>query len=180
MATAKRKGARARAAKRPPTKKKTTRKRPAAARSRAALAARPAVLQPKPRRQPEALRLRSFSAGFTADDLEKSIAFYSQVLGFIVGERWTDASGKLQGVSLRAGSCELNVSQDDWAKGRDRTKGVGVRLWCQTIQDVDRLAARVEASGHRLSAPPKDQSWGVRSFSIEDPDGYQLTIYRDL
>lgn len=178
MATAKRKGARAGAAKRPP--KKTSRKRPPAARSRASRAARPVVPQPKPRRQPEALRLRSFSAGFTADDLEKSIAFYTSVLGFIVGERWTDDSGRLQGVSLKAGSCELNVSQDDWAKGRDRKKGVGVRLWCQTIQDVDRLAARVEAAGHTLSARPKDQPWGVRSFSIDDPDGYQLTIFREL
>jgi catechol 2,3-dioxygenase-like lactoylglutathione lyase family enzyme len=178
MATAKRKGARARVAKRPI--KKAPRKRPVAVRSRPARATRPVMPQPKPRSQPEALRLRSFSAGFTADDLDRSITFYTKVLGFIVGERWTDDGGQLRGVTLKAGSCELNVSQDDWAKGRDRKKGVGVRLWCETIQDVDRLAARVEASGHKLTAPPKDEPWGVRSFSIEDPDGFQLTIYRDL
>lgn len=177
MAAPKRKSARSRSAKR--TARKTPRRAPSAARSRAARAPRAGLPKPRPRRQPEALRLRSLSAGLTANDLARSIDFYTSVLGFIVGERWTDDKGTLRGVSLKAGACELNVSQDDWAKGRDRAKGVGVRIWCQTIQDVDRLAARVEAAGHTLTEKPKDQPWGVRTFSVDDPDGYHLTIYRE-
>jgi catechol 2,3-dioxygenase-like lactoylglutathione lyase family enzyme len=114
---------------------------------------------------------------FTVDDLEKSLAFYSDVLGFIVGERWTEG-GKLLGVMLKAGTCELGLSQDDWAKGRDRKKGEGVRIWCETIMDVDALADRVKAARVRLSEGPKDETWGGRSFSLDDPDGYHLTIFR--
>src|SRR5258706_4970490 len=121
---------------------------------------------------PETLRLRSFEPSYTVDDLERSIRFYSDVLGFVVNERWTN-DGVLKGVSLKAGVCELGLSQDDWAKGRDRKKGVGVRMWCTTGQDIDALAKRITAAGGRLSGEPKNEPWGVRSLSIEDPDGFQ-------
>src|SRR5438067_625361 len=71
-------------------------------------------------KNPATLRLRSFQPTFTVDDLERSLRFYTGTLGFIVGERWTDDGGKLRGVMLKAGACELGLSQDDWAKGRDR------------------------------------------------------------
>ena len=41
------------------------------------------------------------------------------------------------------------------------------------------MAARIQAAGGQLSEEPVDQAWGVRSLSIEDPDGYHLTIYRE-
>ena len=130
------------------------------------------------RRQPETLRLRSLEPSFTVNDLERSVRFYTDVLGFIVAERWTDG-GALRGVRLKAGVCELSLSQDNWAKGRDRKKGDGVRIWCKTAQDVDALAARIRVAGGRLTEEPKDQPWGARSFSADDPDGFHLTIYRE-
>jgi lactoylglutathione lyase len=130
------------------------------------------------RRNPETLRLRSIEPSFTVGDLGKSIRFYTEVLGFIVGERWTH-EGVLRGVMLRAGACEIGLSQDDWAKGRDRKKGEGMRIWCGTGQDIDALAARIRAAGGRLTEEPKDQAWGARSLSLNDPDGFGLTIYRE-
>lgn len=156
-----------------------TRKKTASRKARPPRAAKPAARRKRRRRQPETLRLRSVAPGFTVDDLAKSRAFYTDVLGFIVGERMTDG-GKLLGVMLKAGACELGLSQDDWAKGRDRKKGQGVRIWCETIMDVDALAARVRRAGVALTEGPKDQPWGARSFSFDDPDGYHLTIFRDL
>ncbi len=112
-------------------------------------------------------------------DLARSLAFYEGVLGFFISDRWMK-DGKLQGVMLKAGACELGLSQDDWAKGRDRSKGVGVRIWCLTAQDVDALAARVKAAGHARTEEPKDQPWGTRDFSLDDPDGFHLTFGRNL
>jgi len=106
------------------------------------------------------------------------VRFYREVLGFIVGERWTDG-GVLRGVTLKAEVCELSLSQDDWAKGRDRQKGEAVRIWCSTAQDLDALAVRIKAGGGRLTEEPKDQSWGARSLSVDDPDGFHLTIYQE-
>ena len=129
---------------------------------------------------PETLRLRSVSPSLTVDDITRSVHFYTEALGFFISQSWADGSA-LRGVMLKAGSCELGLSQDDWAQGRERKKGMGFRLWCETQQDVDALAARVKGKGYALSQEPKDdKAWGVRSFSLDDPDGYHITIARDL
>jgi uncharacterized glyoxalase superfamily protein PhnB len=112
------------------------------------------------------------------DDLQRSIRFYTEALGFFLSERWED-KGVLKGVMLKAGTCTLGLSQDDWSKGRDRKKGEGFRIWCQTGQDIDALAARIKAAGVKLAEEPKDQPWGARSLSVDDPDGFHLTIYRE-
>src|SRR5262245_4750399 len=180
MAT--RKPRRSPAARKKAAKKRTARPRPKAARRPAA---RPAARKaPAPRRarrrDPETLRLRGFTPSFTAKSLEKSIAFYTDVLGFIVGQSWNNPAGAMVGVMLKAGACELGLTQDDGAKGRDRKLGEGVRIWCSTVQDVDALAARVKAAGFKLTEQPTDMPWGSRAFSLDDPDGYHLTIGRDL
>jgi len=125
----------------------------------------------------ETLRLRSFEPSFTVNDIQRSVQFYTNVLGFIVIEEMTDGA-LLQGVVVKAGVCTIGLSQDDWAKGRDRKKGVGVRIWCKTAQDIDAMAKRITAAGGRLADKPENQPWGVRSLSVKDPDGFLLTIYR--
>src|ERR1043166_3430472 len=98
------------------------------------------------RRQPETLRLRKLTPGFTATDLQRSMAFYRDVLGFVIGDEWRE-NGTLAGCEIHAGAITFMLNQDDFAKGRDRQKGVGARIWCHTAQDVDRLAAAIEARG---------------------------------
>ena len=156
-------------------KKKTTRSRKART-ARKATGTRRAITA---RRGPETLRLRDSTPGVTVDDLQRSMTFYTEALGFIVKERWTGDGGELRGVMLLAGACELGLSQDDWAKGRNRKKGEGVRLGFKTAQDVDTLARRVKAAGFRLTEEPTNPPWGGRSFSVDDPDGYHLTFHHD-
>jgi len=126
----------------------------------------------------ETLRMRAIEPSFTVNDLARSVAFYTTAIGFVVDEEYKGPDGKVQGVMLKAGTCRLGLSQDDWAKGRDRQKGVGVRVWCTTVQDIDTLAARIRAAGHTLAEEPKDQPWGGRTLAIDDLDGFHLTIYR--
>jgi catechol 2,3-dioxygenase-like lactoylglutathione lyase family enzyme len=162
------------------TKKASARRDKAAARpAKPAAKTSPVARLPKDRRKPETLRVRAIAPGITADDLARSTRFYTDVLGFLVTERWTDARGALRGVMLKAGACEIGLSQDDWAKGRNRAKGVGMRLWCETGQDIDELAARIRAAGGKLSEEPTTQAWGARSLSVIDPDGIHLTIFRE-
>jgi lactoylglutathione lyase len=127
----------------------------------------------------EKLRLTSVGPSLTVNDVEKSLAWYRDILGFSVGERWEN-DGKLMGVELSAGSVMFMIGQDDWKKGRDRVKGVGVRFYCETDQDIDRLAARIKANGGTLAQEPKDQPWGTRDLGIDDPDGYKITIAREI
>ena len=131
---------------------------------------------PRPgRRQPETLRLRKIAPSFTATDLQRSIAFYRDVLGFVIGEEWRE-NGALAGCEIHAGAVTFMLGQDDFAKGRDRQKGLGTRVWCHTAQDLDRLAAEIKARGGILDQEPQDMSWGDRVFMITDPDGFKLTF----
>jgi len=154
-----------------------TRKKPAATkraaketRSKAKAKARPGA-----RRQPETLRLRGISPSFTATDLQRSIAFYRDVLGFVIGDEWRE-KGELTGCEIHAGAVTFMLAQDDFAKGRDRQKGVGGRLYCDTVQDLDRVAADIKARGGVLDQDPQDMPWGARVFMITDPDGFKLTF----
>ena len=138
----------------------------------------PAKAKSAPRRSgtgTQSLALSDASPSFTVNDLEKSLAWYRDVLGFAVEETWKDA-GKVVGVSLRAGDVSFMIGQDDWKKGRDRTKGEGFRIFCMTKKNVDALAQQIEARGGRLDHGPTDQPWGVRDISLTDPDGFKITI----
>jgi uncharacterized glyoxalase superfamily protein PhnB len=153
----------------PAKTKRTTRAKP---RKRAAAPRR------VKRRAPESLRLRAMSASLTVADLERSTAWYRDVLGFMVGERWEEA-GEVRGVQMKAGRADLLLSQDDFQKGRDRAKGVGMRLWLSTAQDLDAVAARARAQGAVLDQVPTHTSWGAYIFMITDPDGFQLTVVQE-
>jgi lactoylglutathione lyase len=127
------------------------------------------------RRQPETLRLRKLTPMYTATDLQRSIAFYRDVLGFVVGDEWRE-NGTLSGCEIHAGAVTFMLNQDDFKKGRDRAKGLGTRIWCHTAQDLDKLAAEITARGGVLDQEPQDMPWGDRVFMISDPDGFKLTF----
>jgi uncharacterized glyoxalase superfamily protein PhnB len=121
-----------------------------------------------------ALQAKTITPNLTVDDLKASIGFFES-LGFGIEERWEE-NGKLNGVMLRAGSAQIGLSQDDWKKGRDRKKGLGTRIFIETAQDIDKLAARAKQSGVRLNSEPHDTEWGTRAFEVTEPSGFLLTV----
>ncbi len=122
----------------------------------------------------EALQVSTIVPSLTVDDLQKSIEFY-EALGFAVNERWED-KGTLLGVMMRAGKNQIGLSQDDWKKGRDRKKGVGMRVFMSTTQNVDEIAKRAKSAGITLASEPHDTEWKSRDFEVTDPSGFLLTI----
>jgi uncharacterized glyoxalase superfamily protein PhnB len=116
----------------------------------------------------------SLAPTFTVSDLKRSVAFY-EGLGFTVSEEMKE-KGELQGVMLDAGGAHLGLSQDDFAKGRDRVKGVGMRLYLETDEDVRALAQRAKAAGVKLESDPAPLPWGPMGFTVTDYDGFKLTI----
>ena len=125
----------------------------------------------------EALQITAIVPSITVDDLQRSITFY-EALGFAIDERWEEG-GKLLGVMLRAGKTQIGLTQDDWQKGRDRKKGIGMRLTMSTTQKVDEIAARAKAAGIQLKSEPHNTEWKTRAFEISDPSGFLLTIFSE-
>ena len=124
---------------------------------------------------PETLRLRSLMPTLTVDDIQASVAFYRDSLGFIVTDTIED-DGTVVGASIKAGVVEFLLAQDDFKKGRDRQKGVGFRLYCVTHQDLDEVAENMKERGCTLDHDPVDQPWGTRDFAVRDPDGFMISI----
>ena len=126
----------------------------------------------------EAVQISSIVPTLTVDDLQKSIAFY-EALGFAIDERWED-KGTLLGVMLRAGKTQIGLNQDDWQKGRDRKKGIGVRLSIETTpRNVDEIAKRARNAGITLTSEPHDTEWKSRAFEVTDPSGFLLTVFSE-
>ena len=121
-----------------------------------------------------ALQVRTVSPILTVNDLQKSVRFF-EGLGFAVDERWEEG-GVLLGVMLRAGEAQIGLSQDDWKKGRDRQKGVGMRLLLSTSHDIDQIAARAKKAGISLDSEPHDAEEGSRAFDVTEPSGFKVTI----
>ena len=124
---------------------------------------------------PASLHGTVFAISLTVKDLQKSLAWYQEVVGFVI-ERKIEREGKLVGVALRAGEVRISINQDDGAKGWTRVKGEGFSLNIITEQNIDAIAHSIKAHGGTLETEPADMPWGVRLFRLKDPDGYKLSI----
>jgi predicted enzyme related to lactoylglutathione lyase len=129
---------------------------------------------PGQRADPETFRARTISASLAVKDLEKSLAWYRDKVGFYVEEKF-QRGGKLTAVALKAGDVRLLITQDDGGSGWDRIKGAGFTLQFTTAQDIDGLAEAIRQRGGRLESEPKDVS-GTRALCLRDPDGFRLMI----
>ena len=120
------------------------------------------------------LQAKTISPTLTVNDLQQSLRFFES-LGFAVEDRWEE-QGTLLGVMLRAGDTSIGLSQDDWKKGRDRQKGVGMRLLIGTKQNIDQIASRAKTAGVKLDSEPHDTEWKTRAFDVTEPSGFKITI----
>ena len=117
----------------------------------------------------------ALSASLTVKDLEKSLLWYRDVMGFTV-DRKHEREGKLMAVSLSAGGVRVLIGQDDGAKGWDRVKGDGFSMMITTDQNIDELAKQIKERGGVLDMEPADTPWGTRAFRLRDPDGFRFTV----
>lgn len=123
----------------------------------------------------EPLHAHSLAAALSVGDLQASLAWYRDALGFTV-DRTHEREGRVMSVSLRAGDVRVLLNQDDGAKGAEREKGAGFSLMITTRQEIDPIADRIRALGGTLATEPTDTPWGSRMFRVRDPDGFLLVI----
>ena len=123
------------------------------------------------------------------DDIAKSMDYYEKVLRFNKGLALPGEGGKLMhgDVSI-ADDIMLMFSPDRGGEGpvadklaKGGPKGAGVILYLNLgDQDIDRYYEDIKRAGARIVEEIKDQFWGDRTFTIEDPDGYILTFAKHI
>ena len=127
------------------------------------------------------LNATALGCSLTCKEVETSIAFYRDVLGFSVDMTFEN-EGKLAGAVISAGGIRIVLNQDDGKLGWDRIKGQGfyLQLGVAGAADVDAAAARIKAAGGTLIDEPADRPWGARIFQFRDPDGFKLGVSTPL
>jgi uncharacterized glyoxalase superfamily protein PhnB len=128
-----------------------------------------------------ALNATNMGGSLTCKDLDASITFYRDGVGFAV-EQSFEREGKVVAAVIVAGDCRLVLNQDDGKLGWDRIKGQGFFLQLNVVSaaDVDAAADRIKATGATLLNEPADRPWGVRMFQFLDPDGFKLGVSTPL
>jgi uncharacterized glyoxalase superfamily protein PhnB len=124
-----------------------------------------------------AINATNLGCSITCKDLQASIRFYRDAIGFAVAQTF-EHEGKVVAAVLAAGDCRIVLNQDDGKLGWDRIKGQGFYLQINVggAGDVDAAAARIMAAGGALLDEPADRPWGARMFQFKDPDGLKLGV----
>jgi lactoylglutathione lyase len=128
-----------------------------------------------------ALNATSLGCSITCKDLNASLAFYRDAIGFTVARAF-EHEGKVVAAVVAAGDIRIVLNQDDGKLGWERVKGQGFYLQINVASaaDVDNAAARVQAAGGTLSDEPADRPWGARVFQFKDLDGFKLGVSTPL
>lgn len=123
----------------------------------------------------------ALGCSLTCKDVEASIRWYRDLLGFTVAHQF-ERDGKVAGAVITAGNIRIVLNQDDGKLGWDRIKGQGIYLQISvaTPADVDAAAERIRAGGGTLLNEPTDQPWGMRVFQFKDLDGFKLGVSTPL
>lgn len=111
-------------------------------------------------------------------DLDRSIAFYTDLLGMKVFKNKEYPSGKFTlvflGYSENAATLELTYN---WEGPSTYAIGTGFGHIAIETEDIYSLCSKVEAGGGKVTRPPGPMKHGgsVIAF-IEDPDGYKIEL----
>ena len=103
------------------------------------------------------------------NNLEESLSFYRDQLGFVLESHNADAEPPM--ATVRASALKINLVQQLETMLK-RGRGVHFVLG---VQDVDALFARISALDNRVLSP-RDEGWGGRFISVLDPDNYRFVF----
>jgi catechol 2,3-dioxygenase-like lactoylglutathione lyase family enzyme len=101
------------------------------------------------------------------NNLEESLSFYHDQLGFEIESHTPEAEPPM--AAVRAGSLRATLVQQLETMLK-RGRGVHFVLG---VGDVDQFYERLRMSQVQVSEP-RDEGWGGRFVSLQDPDGYRL------
>ena len=105
-------------------------------------------------------------------DARASASFYCDVLGFKRDWEHQFADGFPLYVSVSRDDLTLHLSEH----GDDRTHVTLVI----SVEDVDGAYSELCDRGLEQTSPPQDRPYGVRDFTLSDPDGHRLVVSTPL
>ena len=118
----------------------------------------------------------------TVGDVDASIAFYRDKLGFVADFSQQDKDGKTFLGSVEVGDTVIMFESADAdlpaTENRGTRSGINVSICFPESHDLDALCVELRREGVPILCEIEDRPWGNRDFAIRDPDGYQLILAR--
>ncbi len=123
-----------------------------------------------------------FRVALTAQDYDRLVAFYEDVLGLEATEIWTQADNK--GVIYDMGRATLEILDEKSAATVDQIE-VGKRVSGQIrfaleVPDLEVALKRALAKGATLVHEPIITPWRHHNVRLQSPDGLQVTLFQVL
>ena len=114
------------------------------------------------------------------DDLDRTLDFYTQVLGLKLGHRSGDYA-QLDTGTTRIGfyTRPAMAAVVGFALEPARQTAPGFELGFKVV-DVDAAYAEIVAGGATPVTPPTTRPWGQRTAYVRDPDGYLIELAQGL
>ncbi|MGW6455332.1 glyoxalase superfamily protein [Streptomyces sp. NPDC055078] len=103
-------------------------------------------------------------------DVDTSVRFYVSSLGFTLGGRSDDDFASV----FRGRVADVNIYL------RHRADSFGGAECFVFVEDPDALHSEYAERGVEIAERPHDTSWGYRQFTVLDPDGHELHLFRFL
>ena len=117
--------------------------------------------------------------GIRVTDLERSIGFYTKVLGMKVTGRSKIELTKGETVGLQSEKdcfvLELNHYEEDSPYNTKYTVGEGLDHLAFKVDDLDKALKEAKMAGHRTILQLKSE--GGRWAYVEDPDGIWVELF---
>lgn len=122
------------------------------------------------------MKIQSTSPHFFVADLQRSVRFYVDVLGFAEPKLWGDppcfAMPERDGFVVM-----LNQSQPEHIRPNGPEGGWDAYFWCDNI---DEFWLGVKDAVDVVHGPEDREFYGMREIGIRDPDGYMLVFAHEL
>lgn len=118
--------------------------------------------------------------GTTSRDLDQTIGFYCNLLGFRLVLRKPQASGELAFLDAGGGMLEIFAPARDIAPARDvPSNEAGMRHLTLAVTSVDEMIAQLEAAGVETVERPRNANNTElikRVAFVRDPDGVMVEL----
>ena len=116
--------------------------------------------------------LTSLAPQFLVDDLDRSIAYYRDTLGFEFGEPW----GGFYAIGLRDG-LELHLKNPPKDAEKQFRKHENEHLDAAAgVDGIEVFYEQCVAKGAKIIRPLTSTDWGTKDFYVEDPDGNVISF----
>jgi uncharacterized glyoxalase superfamily protein PhnB len=109
-------------------------------------------------------------------NVKATIDFYQNILGFTLGMVFPDVDHAEYADLTKDGMSLMFVPAKNLGISRAARLGTGVNLYLEIDGDIDRYYGELKKKGVKITTDIKDEPFGIRDFTIEDNNGYQLTF----